>query len=85
MLIFTKSVLWNVKEKAYSACPTLVAKENTTPSCVRDTGRRSYNKEKEVTEGTKKRHGSEGEFGYVNITVRIKARKYIWTEHSRNI
>jgi hypothetical protein len=39
---------WVVREKAYFACPTLIAMENVTPSCIRDTGRRSYNKEKEV-------------------------------------
>jgi hypothetical protein len=61
----------------YSACPTLVAKENTTPSCVRDTGKRSYNREKEVTEDIKKGHNGEGEHDYVNITVRGKARKLI--------
>jgi len=77
VLIFTKTVLWNVKEKAYSACPTLVVKENATPWCIRDTGRRSYNKEKEVSEGIKKRHDGECENGYVNITVREKTRKYI--------
>jgi hypothetical protein len=42
-----------------------------------DTGRRSYNREKEVTVDTKNKHDGECEYGYVNITVRRKARKYI--------
>jgi hypothetical protein len=49
--------------------------ENVTPSCIRDTGRRSYNKEKEVILDTKKRHDREVEYGYVKITALGKARK----------
>jgi hypothetical protein len=77
VFIFTTTLYCDVRENAYFACSTLVAKENITPSCIRDTGRRSYNKEKEVILDTNRRHDGEVEYDYVNITARGKARKLI--------